>query len=181
MRSRRDKHYRNLWQPAVAGMVLISIISIMALTAMSSSAAQVDAAAPYVEYVMFSSNIGPGTARDPEYASVVWEAQAAGIKVLGYIFTDLARRDLATLQQEVRTDADWYAVDGIHIDGAQDDPEFIPYFRELAETIREEGPDGRDGIVWLNPGYVFVTDQFETEHYQTLPTFWSAKLDLLCS
>ena len=111
------------------------------------------AAAPLVEYVIFAPNIGPGEEPLEDYQRVVREAQAAGIKVLGYIYTDLAERDLEELKAEVRTYEDWYAVDGIHIDGAQDEPQYIPYFRELAETIREAGPDGRDGVVWLNPGY----------------------------
>ncbi len=112
------------------------------------------AAAPYVEFIVLNPNSGPGEAPDAVLQGHVQAAQAAGIKVLGYIYTDLARRSLVELADEIRMYEGWYGVDGIHIDGAQDDVEYLPYYRVLTRLIRSAGPDGTNGIVWLNPGYV---------------------------
>lgn len=207
------------------------------------------AAAPTVEYIILNPNSGPGVGPDPAFQGKVQRAQAAGIKVLGYVFTDLARRPLDELKEEIRAYEIWYGVDGIHLDGAQDDPEYLPYYRKLAAAIRASGPGDREGIVWLNPGYVpsegfmeivdivetfewfyekypdqefpgwiynypperfshivynvpndeaalaetlalarsrnvgyvYITDLHQPTEYASLPSFWTAKLDQLCS
>lgn len=112
------------------------------------------ASAPYVEFIVLNPNSGPGEGPDPILQGYVQAAQAGGIKILGYIFTDLARRPLLELADEIRAYEAWYGVDGIHIDGAEDDPEFLPYYRVLAGVIRATGPDGTNGIVFFNPGFV---------------------------
>lgn len=118
------------------------------------------AAAPAVEIVILNVNSGPGEAPDPAFQDVVWRAQAAGIKVLGYVFTDLGNEDPDNVKAQIRAYQEWYGVDGIHLDGAEDDPEAIPYYRDIAETIWAGGRPGvvggedLPGIVMLNPGYV---------------------------
>lgn len=121
---------------------------------------RVIAAAPAVEYVIVNPNSGPDDAPDPEIQRVVREAQDAGIKVLGYVFTDLANEDPNQLKAQIRAYQEWYAVDGIHLDGVQDDAWAIPYYADIAEVIRAGGqpsqPGGESlpGVVMLNPGYV---------------------------
>ncbi len=121
---------------------------------------RVIAAAPVVEYVIVNPNSGPGEAPDPEIQRVVRESQDAGIKVLGYVFTDLANEDPDEVKAQIRAYQEWYAVDGIHLDGVQDDAWAIPYYADIAEVIRAGGqpsqPGGESlpGVVMLNPGYV---------------------------
>lgn len=111
------------------------------------------AAASKVEYVILNPNSGPDVYQD-QWAIVTQAAQAAGIKVLGYVFTASGERPVEDLKQEIWAYQEWYGVDGIHLDGAQDDPEFLSYYGELAAEIRAFAPFGRPGVVWLNPGYV---------------------------
>lgn len=120
----------------------------------------IDAAAA-VEFVVLNINSGPGLAPDPSYQRMVRRAQAAGIKVLGYVYTNLALRAIGEVKQEIQAYQRWYGVDGIHIDGAQDDPEFVAYYKKVAAAIRAAGRDGRDGIVFLNPGYVPAEEYME--------------------
>lgn len=119
------------------------------------------AAAPQVEFIILNPNSGVGEAIDPGLKTYVELAQAAGIKVLGYVYTNLAKRDVEDVIDEVHTYEAWYEVDGIHIDGAQDDPEYLPYYRQLAAAIRAAGPGDTNGIVWLNPGFVPHEDFME--------------------
>lgn len=121
---------------------------------------RVIAAAPAVEYVIVNPNSGPDDAPDPDIQRVVREAQDAGIKVLGYVFTDLANEDPDDLKAQIRAYQEWYGVDGIHLDGVQDDAWAIPYYADIAEVIRAGGQPGQPGgealpgVVMLNPGYV---------------------------
>lgn len=112
------------------------------------------AAAPYVEFIILNPSSGPGEVPDAVLQGYVQQAQAAGIRIVGYIYTDLARRGLVDLAAEIRTYEAWYGVDGIFIDGAQHQAQYIPYYRVLARLIRATGPDETDGIVFFNPGFV---------------------------
>ncbi|MCC6313924.1 MAG: spherulation-specific family 4 protein [Thermomicrobiales bacterium] len=117
------------------------------------------AAAPVVEYVILNIHNGPGREPDPAFQDVVRRAQAAGIKVLGYVYTDMANENAETLKQQIRDFQTWYRVDGIHLDGAQDDDWAIPYYRDIAQTIKvggqpsQPGGEALPGVVMLNPGY----------------------------
>lgn len=121
---------------------------------------RVIAAAPVVEYVIVNPNSGPGDAPDPEIQRVVREAQAAGIKVLGYVFTDLANEDPDEVKAEIRAYQEWYGVDGVHLDGVHNEAWAIPYYADIAEVIRaggrpgQPGGDALPGVVMINPGYV---------------------------
>jgi hypothetical protein len=116
------------------------------------------AAASLVEYVILNPNSGPGLGPDPAFQDVVWRAQQAGIKVLGYVFTDLGAADPEVVKEQIRAYQAWYGVDGIHLDGVQNIPEFIPYYADLAEVIRAGGQPASGGsvpgVVMLNPGFV---------------------------
>jgi len=121
---------------------------------------RVIAAAPAVEYVILNPNSGPGEAPDPALIELVRRAQEAGIKVVGYVYTDIGNEDPDVVKAQVRAYQEWYGVDGIHLDGVHNEARFIPYYRDIAEVIREGGQPGVDGgedlpgIVILNPGYV---------------------------
>lgn len=118
------------------------------------------AAAPVVRFVIINPNSGPGEVPDPAIQESVQRIQTAGIDVLGYVYTDLARTDPEIVKAEIRAYQEWYRVDGMHVDGVQDDAWAIPYYADLSEVIRAGGRPARPsradlpGIVVLNPGYV---------------------------
>ena len=121
---------------------------------------RVIAAAPQVGYIILNPNSGPGVEPDAALQELVGRSQQAGIKVLGYVFTDLGNADPQETKAEILAYQEWYGVDGIHLDGVQDEAEFIPYYRDLAEAIRARdqstaaGGENLPGVVMLNPGYV---------------------------
>ena len=123
------------------------------------------AAAPLVEYVILNPNSGPGEAFDEAWLRETQRAQAAGIKVLGYVFTDIAREDPDEMKAQIRAYQEWYGVDGIHLDGVHNEVQFLPYYADLAEVVRDGGrpatAENELGIVMLNPGYVPAEEYME--------------------
>ena len=121
---------------------------------------RVIAAASQVGYIILNPNSGPSVEPDAAFQELVGRAQQAGVKVLGYVFTDLGNVDPDVAKAEIRAYQEWYGVDGIHLDGVHNEARFIPYYRDLAEEIRARGQSlagggqTSPGIVMLNPGYV---------------------------
>ena len=92
---------------------------------------------------------GAGTIPNPGLQAEVRRAQAAKIKVIGYISTDYGQRPAAQVQADVRNYRAWYGVSGIFLDLAAEGPSQLGYYRGLADYIRQLDPGA---TVWLNPG-----------------------------
>ena len=70
--------------------------------------------APTVGMIIFNPASGPGTATDPAYPSVIAQAQAAGIRVLGYVSTQYGQRAEADIDADVNGYYDLYSPSGIY-------------------------------------------------------------------
>lgn len=92
---------------------------------------------------------GAGTAPDPGLQEEAARAQAAGIKVIGYISTDYGQRPAAQVEADVRNYRAWYKVSGTFLDLAAEGPAQLGYYRGLAGYIRQVDPGA---TIWLNPG-----------------------------
>ena len=118
------------------------------------------AAAPATGIMILNPNSGPDRYLE-HWAKVTRQAQAAGIKVVGYVKTNLAKRSPATVKTEIDQYFNWYKVDGIFLDEATGKAGTIPYFRDLANHV-EKSANG--AIVVLNPaldlneGYMAFVD-----------------------
>jgi hypothetical protein len=95
------------------------------------------------------TSTGAGTAPDPGLQAEVKQAQAAGIKVIGYISTNYGQRPAAQAEVDVRNYLAWYGVTGIFLDLAAEGPAQLGYYRGLAGYIRQLDPGA---TIWLNPG-----------------------------
>lgn len=139
--------------------------------------------APKTAIMVMNPDSGPSTSKDANYASSVASAQAAGIKVLGYVYTSYGTRPAADVQNEINAYKSWYGVDGIFLDETSYDAASLPYYKNLATYIRAT----KGGFVMLNPGmvpaegYVKLADNtivFEDSYaaYQTwAPPSWMYK------
>ena len=92
---------------------------------------------------------GAGSAPDRAYAAAVARAQAAGIKVLGYVSTGYARRPAAAVEADVRHYRAWYHVTDIFLDEAATGAGEFSYYQKLTGYIRLTDPGA---LVMLNPG-----------------------------
>lgn len=66
--------------------------------------------------IIVNPNNGPGTSPDPAYATYIAKAQAAGIIVLGYVYTSSGVRPTAAAETDISTFRSWYNVNGIFLD-----------------------------------------------------------------
>jgi hypothetical protein len=92
---------------------------------------------------------GAGTVPDPGLQAEARRAEAAKIKVIGYISTDYGQRPAAQVEADVRNYKAWYGVSGIFLDLTAEGPEQLGYYRGLADYIRQVDPGA---TIWLNPG-----------------------------
>jgi hypothetical protein len=111
------------------------------------------AGAPAVGIIILNPSSGPGASVDAEYARLSAEAQARGINVLGYVYTEWANGSVSVQQAEEWIDEyySWYHVDGIMLDEANDTCNAQPlgFYTTLYNYVKAKpGPS----IVLLNPG-----------------------------
>jgi predicted phosphodiesterase len=106
--------------------------------------------APATAIMIMNPASGSGSSFDQAYADCVAQAQAEGIKVLGYVYTQYSARDSAVVKTEIDNYTTWYNVDGIFLDEVSEDPADLAYYQDLANYIRSKpGP-----FIMINPGTV---------------------------
>src|SRR5437899_3404393 len=108
---------------------------------------------PAVGMVVLNPFNGPGDSRNPEYASRSQQAQARGIRILGYVHTSYANGTvkLETAKTWIDEYYDWYHVDGILLDEANATcrQSAFGYYQSLYQHIKAEPGLA---LVVLNPG-----------------------------
>jgi len=92
---------------------------------------------------------GVGTSPLSHFQSLVKQAQAAGITVLGYSSTEYGARSIGSVESEINDYKSWYGVNGIFLDLTQGTSGEFSYYQTLANYVRSKISGG---IVWLNPG-----------------------------
>ncbi|MGO8885782.1 MAG: spherulation-specific family 4 protein [Streptosporangiaceae bacterium] len=95
------------------------------------------------------TGVGPGNAPVPHFQSLVRQAKAAGVTVLGYSSTAYGTRPAAQIEADVRNYKAWYGVTGIFLDSVNGVSSELPYYRQLSSYIHHVNPGS---AVWLNPG-----------------------------
>ncbi len=141
------------------------------------------ASAPRTSIIIMNPDSGPSMIKDANYASAVASAQAAGIKVLGYVYTNYGKRPALDVRNDIYLYKSWYGVDGIFLDETSSDAALLSYYKSIATYIRA----GKGGFVMLNPGvepaegYVKLADTtivFEdsyADYVQWAPPAWMYK------
>jgi len=110
---------------------------------------QMDQAGPALTLAVMNPNSGPGSAADPNYVSAVHAAQAAGITVVGYVYTDYGARSLSAVEADVNSYYSWYGVNGIFFDQASTNCSYSSYYATLNAFVKAKGGTAR---TILNPG-----------------------------
>jgi hypothetical protein len=128
---------------------------------------------------------GPGLTRSASYTAGIARLVAAGVKVIGYVFTDYARRPAAEVEADVRSWRQLYpAVTGVFFDEQANRAGSEDYYRRLVASARAQGFDftiGNPGTD-TTPGYVGICDVtliYESEGLPTLDELggWHAGYD----
>ena len=111
---------------------------------------QATAAAATVGTMVMNPASGPGVSSNSDYVTAVNNAQAADIKVIGYVHTSYGSRDAAVVKAEIDSYKAWYGVSGIFLDEVASGAALIPYYQDLADYIRATAGT----FVALNPGTI---------------------------
>ena len=110
-------------------------------------------AAPVVGMVILNPENGPGESPNPGLVSDAAQAQQAGIRVIGYVFTRYADGSVNVSQAEHEVDEylSWYKVDGVFFDQANSSCAPTPeaYYAALHQYVKTKSPGL---MVVLNPG-----------------------------
>jgi len=108
---------------------------------------------PAVGIIVLNPFNGPGDSRNPEYASRAQQAQAMGVRIVGYVHTSYANGSvkLETAKTWIDEYYDWYHVDGILLDEANATcrQSAFGYYQSLYQHIKAEPGLA---LVVLNPG-----------------------------
>ena len=107
-------------------------------------------AAPTATVLVMNPDSGPGLSQNLEYVEAVQAAQAAGITVLGYVYTSYGSRSSLELAVDIEAYKEWYGVDGIFLDEVRSDTAGLEYYKELVTSIKAS----KGSFVMLNPGLV---------------------------
>lgn len=92
---------------------------------------------------------GPGAAVDANYRSGIAKLQAAGVKVIGYVYTSYGARASAAARADIDRWRTFYpGVSGIFFDEQANTTGFEAYYRALSTYVKQTGMDFTVG----NPG-----------------------------
>lgn len=95
------------------------------------------------------SGLGAGSEPLAHFRTVVRQAQAAGVTVLGYSSTALGQRPIGQVEADVRNYRAWYGVTGVFLDEVQGVASQLAYYQDLASYIHRVNPGS---VIWINPG-----------------------------
>jgi len=111
---------------------------------------QAIADAPATSIMIMNPSNGPGTSLNSDYVAAVSDAQAAGVMVLGYVYTLYGTRDIATVKADIDSYMNWYAVDGIFLDEVSNDVPELAFYQELDNYIKSKPGT----LNMINPGTI---------------------------
>jgi hypothetical protein len=108
--------------------------------------------APQVGIIIFNVDSGPGTGYLAAFGNLISEATAAGIRALGYVWSDYGRGNVAAIEAQV---AQWYeyygasGLAGILYDGGPYETGSETYYQELCTYVHSNHPGSTCAV---NPG-----------------------------
>ena len=100
-------------------------------------------AAPTVGMIVFNPDSGPGAAADPGYATVIAQAQAAGITMLGYVATSYGARPEADVIADINHYYDYYTLSGIYFAEGPMENDCMPMeamYHRMSDAVRARDP-----------------------------------------
>jgi hypothetical protein len=141
-----------------------------------TTVAQAAQAYPNVPIVVIvNPDSGPGSSESSTFLSGIQSLQAAGVTVIGYVWSDYAGASLSSLESQISQWKSWYNVNGIFFDGMSNSASTSSYYASLNSYVMSDGmtytmgnpgtsvPDSMLGIftttnIYENPGYPTIAD-----------------------
>ena len=112
---------------------------------------------------------GPGEQRDENYTMVLARAERAGVRLIGYVSTDYAKREMAAVKREVdRWTALYPMIEGIFFDEQSSDRKQVEYYAALSKYARTKIPNA---VVASNPGTVCAPEYVASQAFDVICVF----------
>ncbi|MFN8383986.1 MAG: spherulation-specific family 4 protein [Anaerolineales bacterium] len=99
-----------------------------------------------IDVIVNPSN-GPGSVLDNGYVNGIAQLRSSGVGVFGYVFTSYGTRPIPSIMAEIDLWKNWYGVDGIFFDEANNTEATIPYYSDLQTYVTSKSMTSI-----LNPG-----------------------------
>jgi hypothetical protein len=132
--------------------------------AMTAAASQVPITA------ILNPDSGPGPSEDPNYAGAMANLEAAGGKVVAYVYTDNGNAPLATVEGQISTYISQYGslINGFFLDGMFVIPSTLSYYQSLDSYIK--GLNSSYTVIG-NPGQPFLNGVTPQQYLSTADIF----------
>ncbi len=131
---------------------------------------QVIAAAKKVPIVaIINPNSGPNNAPpNADYQQGIKDLHQAGVKILGYVPSSYANRDLQAVKADIDLYTKYFQVDGIFIDEAASSIDKSKYYRQIYQYIKSTSTKYN---VVINPGVNLDASYVDQKVADTIVTF----------
>jgi hypothetical protein len=117
---------------------------------------------------IMNPNSGPGSSADANYAAAVNSLQAAGGRVLGYVYTSYGARSEADVEADINAYVSFYHINGIFLDQQSTSPAEVSYYADLYKYVKSLNPAYQ---VVANPGTNTQQAYLNTPTADALVTF----------
>jgi phage tail-like protein len=106
---------------------------------------------PQTKFIIANVDSGPGTGTESNFQAIYNEATAAGIELLGYVYTNYGARSLADCETDINNWYTYYGIRSIFFDECATSSSFLSYYQSLASYVHSG--DG-SATVMVNPGAI---------------------------
>lgn len=109
---------------------------------------------------------GPGTAIDPAYSTIIHEAQAAKVTVIGYVSTSYAKRSATEIKHDLDQWLKFYpTIQGFFFDEQASEAGRSDFYLDLTNYARKKIPEA---FVVTNPGTTCAEEYFSKNVADTI-------------
>jgi hypothetical protein len=105
-------------------------------------------AANPVQFMIADPASGPGKTKDANYVAVIARAEAARIRVMGYVDTAYGKRSAKSVQADIAAWKTLYGVTDIFFDETASSANLLPYYQGIADAVHATA----GAITMFNPG-----------------------------
>ena len=133
-----------------------------------ASMAQAAATVPIT--AILNPNSGPGSSVDPNYVSAATNLEAAGGKVIGYVYTNYGATSITSVESQINAYISQYGnlINGFFLDGTNIVPNTLSYYQSLNSYIH--GLNSSYTVV-SNPGQPYLNGLTPAQYLSTADVF----------
>jgi hypothetical protein len=123
---------------------------------------------------VINPNSGPGTAFDANFNNGINNLRAAGVIVLGYVYTNFGNRAISAVEGDINTYHGWYSLDGIFLDVMSWQSGYANYYSSVTAYAKSLGytfvQGNPDYLGSSTAGYVGTVDNIVIYENSGLPS-----------